>query len=157
MKNYSSFTKQEIIKAFVRLQLKIWLIIILFILGIAYISYGIYTIYINDYKFIFLFSGIGFITLSIGLIIIPYILAYKSNKIDDIDYELTFYDSYFDIVIKKGIERQESSIDYKDIYKKIKKGNYYFIYIDKIQAIIIKLNGFSDEDKIKFLELMRRI
>ena len=94
LKNYSSFTKKEIVNAFCRLQQKIWLSIIIFILGIAYIAYGIYTIINNDYKFIFLFAGIGFIAVSLALVVIPYFLALKANKdINGIDYELSYADN----------------------------------------------------------------
>ena len=158
LKNNSSFSKKEIIYAFFKLQFKLWLIILLALVGLSYVGYGIYTIVNNDYEYIFLFAGIGFITVSIALAILPYILALHANKNQqDIDYELAFYDSYFDIVIKKELERQESSIDYKDIYRTIKKGNFFYIYINKTQAIILKLDGFSEEDKDKFLKLMEGI
>ncbi len=155
IKNYSSFSKKEIINAFMRLQLRLWLVILLGLVGFAYIIYGVYTIVNNDYEFIFLFGGIGFISVSIALGIIPYIIAYKANKnATDIDYELTFYDTYFDVAIKKGVDRQESSIEYKDIFKKIKKGNIFYIYLNQNQAILVKLDGFNEEEKAKFLELM---
>ncbi len=156
LKNYSSFTKKEIINAFQRLQLRLWLILVLAIVGIAYVSYGIYSIFNNDYQFIFLFAGIGFITVSVALGIIPYIIAYRANKDTlDIEYDLTFYDTYFDISIIRGNERHESSIEYKDIYKKIKKGDIFYIYINKNQAVLLKLSGFNnEEDKESFLKLM---
>ncbi len=158
LKNYSSFTKKEIINAFYRLQLRLWIIIILLLLGIAYVSYGIYTIYTIDNKFIFLFFGIAFITLSIALAIIPYFMSLKANKdLIDIDYELTFYDSYFEVIIKKGNEIKESSINYNDIYKMVKKGNIFYIYLEKDKAIILKLNNFNEDDRFNFLNLMKGI
>ena len=158
LKNYSSFTKKEIINAFYRLQLRLWIIIILLLLGIAYISYGIYTIYTIDNKFIFLFLGIAFITLSIALAIIPYFMSLKANKdLIDIDYDLTFYDSYFEVIIKKGNEIKESSINYNDIYKMVKKGNIFYIYLEKDKAIILKLNNFREDDRFNFLNLMKGI
>lgn len=158
LKNYSSFTKKEIINAFYRLQLRLWIIIILLLLGIAYISYGIYTIYTIDNKFIFLFFGIAFITLSIALAIIPYFMSLKANKdLIDIDYDLTFYDSYFEVIIKKGNEIKESSINYNDIYKMVKKGNIFYIYLEKDKAIILKLNNFNEDDRFNFLNLMKGI
>ena len=158
LKNYSSFSKKEIIKAFGNLQQKLWLSIIIALVGISYIVYGIYTIIINDYEFIFLFAGIGFITVSIALYVIPIIMANKANKeMIDIDYEMTFYDNYFDVVIKKGTERQESSIDYKDIYRLVRKSNIFYIYLNKNQAILLKLDSFTVEDKTDFLNLMKGI
>lgn len=158
LKNYSSFTKKEIINAFYRLQLRLWIIIILLLLGIAYVSYGIYTIYTIDNKFIFLFFGIAFITLSIALAIIPYFMSLKANKdLIDIDYDLTFYDSYFEVIIKKGNEIKESSINYNDIYKMVKKGNIFYIYLEKDKAIILKLNNFREDDRFNFLNLMKGI
>jgi len=158
LKNYSSFTKKEIVNAFCRLQQKIWLSIIIFILGITYIAYGIYTIINNDYKFIFLFAGIGFIAVSLALIVIPYFLALKANKdINGIDYELSFYDEFFDLKIKKENEIKESSIEYKNIYKTIRKGNIFYIYIDKLHAVLLKLSEFDESERIMFLELMKGI
>lgn len=158
LKNNSSFTKKEIIYAFWKLNFKLWLIILLGAVGFIYVGYGIYSIINNDYDYIFLFGGIGFITISISLAIIPYVIASKANKnASSIDYELEFYDSYFNIVIKKELERQESSIDYKDIYRIIKKGNIFYIYLNKTQAVLLKLDSFNQNDKLEFLKLMEGI
>lgn len=158
LKNYSSFTKKEIINAFFKLQLRIWLIIVLLLLGIAYIVYGAYTIYIALNKYIFIFFGISFITIAIVLIILPYFMALRANKgLIDIEYDLSFYDSYFDVVIKKENEVKELSVDYSNIYKLTRKGNIFYIYLEKEKAILLKLNSFNEDDKIKFLNLMKGI
>ncbi|MBR4496638.1 MAG: YcxB family protein [Acholeplasmatales bacterium] len=158
LKNYSSFTKKEIINAFFKLQLRLWLILVLVLVGIAYVSYGIYTIVIVEVNFVFLFAGISFLTIAIALAIIPYVLAYKANKeVSDIEYELVFYDDYFDIKIKKGLELKESSIEYKNILKKVRKGDIFYIYINRNQAILLKLSSFNENDKESFLNLMKGI
>ena len=158
IKNYSSFSKKEIIKAFRKVQERLIINIILILIGISYIAYGIYTIYTLDYKFIFLFAGISFITISIALYAIPFVFSYNANKnILNIEYDLTFYDTYFEVFIIKNLERSELSFNYTNIYKKIKKGNFYYIYINQKEAIILKLDSFKGNDKLKFLEFMKGI
>ncbi len=158
LKNYSSFTKKEIINAFFKLQLRLWLILVLVLVGIAYIAYGVYTLIVIESNFLFLFVGIAFITIAVALAIIPYILAYKANKeVTDIEYELDFYNDYFDIKIKKGLEIKESSIEYKNILKKVQKGDIYYIYINRNQAVLLRLSSFNNDDKESFLNLMKGI
>ncbi len=158
LKNYSSFTKKEIINAFFKLQLRLWLILVLVLVGIAYIAYGVYTLIVIESNFLFLFVGIAFITIAVALAIIPYILAYKANKeVTDIEYELDFYNDYFDIKIKKGLEIKESSIEYKNILKKVQKGAIYYIYINRNQAVLLRLSSFNNDDKESFLNLMKGI
>ena len=156
LKNYSSFTKKEIINAFFKLQLRLWLILVLVLVGIAYIAYGVYTLIVIESNFLFLFVGIAFITIAVALAIIPYILAYKANKeVTDIEYELDFYNDYFDIKIKKGLEIKESSIEYKNILKKVQTGDIYYIYINRNQAVLLRLSSFNNDDKESFLNLMK--
>ena len=156
LKNYSSFTKKEIINAFFKLQLRLWLILVLVLVGIAYIAYGAYTLIAIESNFLFLFVGIAFLTIAIALAIIPYILAYKANKdVSDIEYELDFYNDYFDIKIKRGLEIKESSIEYKNILKKVQKGDIYYIYINRNQAVLLRLSSFNNDDKESFLNLMK--
>ncbi len=128
-------------------------LVMLIIGSIGLFSYMVFaSIYINKYLYILLIFAIPF---SIGFVC--YITLNSSIK--DISkcqftnkYE--FDKNFFNVItIKEGNEIGKQKINYKDIYKVKETKEYIFIYINKLDAYIIKKSN-TDNNTIINIKIL---
>lgn len=109
---------------------------------------------IKDYIVAILFTGL--------LIAIPFLLnkVLKGKSIKriesifnedfNLEYEYTFNDKDFNVLITKNEMSKEITYEYRNLVRVVEKNSNLYIFVNKSSAFAVDKNGFSFEDKHNF-------
>lgn len=77
----------------------------------------------------------------------------KSKKISEgRDITFNFYDHHFEVSNESNI----SKLNYRHIYRIFETDKFFYIYIDKNYALILRKDGFSIGNSIEFSDFLKR-
>lgn len=76
----------------------------------------------------------------------------KGELKQELQFDYTFMSSTFDVISTINGETTNSTFTYNSLYNIKNKKDYTLIYLTKADVLVVKYNGFTGNDKDKFLE-----